>query len=101
MTQVVLKPARIHSLIRKRVSASMPQHVDVYCKGKFSGRACSLDHPGKALPLKRITALIDEHIRALTLSREPLSLLMLIVRAASSMSSHRRSQASLTLSPCL
>ena len=40
----------------------MAEHMDMDPEGKSCGLACSLDEPGNALPLERITALVDEHI---------------------------------------
>ena len=62
MAEVVLEASGIHPLIRQGVATGMAEHVNVDGEGKSCGLACSLDQPGNALPLERITALVDEHI---------------------------------------
>ena len=61
----MLKPPRIHPLVRQCVAADMAEHVDVDREGQACRFASSLNEAGNPLPLERIAALVDEDIRTL------------------------------------
>ena len=77
------QPARVHSLIRQGVAASMAQHVDVDREGQPRGFASPLDHPRNPFPLEWITPFVDEEIgTAARQSAKPSQLIALkVVRA--------------------
>ena len=48
--EVVLKPSRIHPLVRQGVAAGMAEHVHMDREGKPCGFASSFNQPGNAHP---------------------------------------------------
>ena len=74
MAQVVLKPSRIHPLVRQGVAAGMAQHVHMNREGQPCGFPSSFNQPGDAHAAERLATLIDEDIRRLARqSTSPLS----------------------------
>ena len=65
MAQVVLKPPRVHPLVRQGVVASMAEHVDVDRKPDPSFGASPFNHPGNAHSPKGCTTFVDEDISRL------------------------------------
>jgi len=67
MSQVVLKPPRIHPLVRQGIAAGMAQHMNVDREGDATLLACPLDHLGDAFSLEGITPFVDENMGVVAL----------------------------------
>ena len=80
---MVLKPPRVHPLVRQGVAASMAEHVDVDRKPDPSFGASPFNHPGNAHSPKGCTTFVDEDIsRLIRQSPEPPQLVALQVVSA-------------------